>query len=186
MQNLAIVDNIPGTNDTQTCNYLYDDLATARRQERQWLQRRLRHQCGSRTFTYDSFGNITKIGQLTFSPTYSPATNQFTISGANVQYDANGNLLTDNLNTYTWDPNWGNPASVNTTNLIYDALGRMVEQQNAAGIHGVPLQTDGQDGAHERTTLIKAFIALPGGAKAIYNRPVWHIIGTRIGWAARG
>src|SRR5271154_33246 len=97
LQKLAIVDNIPGTADSQTCNYQYDDV-----------QRVSSALCGSiwgQTFTYDSFGNITKSGNSTFAPLYSSTTNQFTISGTNVKYDANGNLLTDNLNCYTWDPN---------------------------------------------------------------------------------
>jgi hypothetical protein len=63
-------------------------------------------------FAYDSFGNITKSGSSLFAPTYS-TTNQFTISGVTVSYDADGNLLTDNLNnTYTWDPNWGSRESL--------------------------------------------------------------------------
>ena len=81
---LAIVDNIPGTSDTQTCSYTYDDA-----------QRLSTSNCGSiwtQTFSYDSFGNITKSGSLTFAPLYSSTTNQFTLSGANVQYDADGNL----------------------------------------------------------------------------------------------
>jgi hypothetical protein len=32
--------------------------------------------------------------------------------------DATGNLLTDNLNSYTWDPNWGNMLTVNTGSTI--------------------------------------------------------------------
>jgi YD repeat-containing protein len=90
---------------------------------------------------YDAFGNISKTGNPggSFLPTYSPATNQFTLTGANVAYDANGNLLTDNLYSYTWDPNFGNPSSVTNQmggndsvyGLVYDALGRMVEQDDS-------------------------------------------------------
>ena len=165
---LAITDNIPGTNDTQTCNYQYDDV-----------QRLSSSLCGSiwqQNFTYDSFGNITKSGSLTFTPNYSSSTtNQFTsIPGVTVKYDANGNLLTDNLNTYTWDPNWGNMLTVNTglatVTATYDALGRMVEN-NAGGTYSEFIY--GPTGAKlakvNGTTLIKAFVALPGGAKAIYN-----------------
>lgn len=71
--------------------------------------------CGtawSQTFTYDAFGNITKSGSGSFAPSYTFSggitTNQFfSIPGVTVSCDKNGNLLTDNLNTYTWDPNWG-------------------------------------------------------------------------------
>jgi RHS repeat-associated protein len=164
---LAIVDNIPGTSDTQTCSYTYDDA-----------QRLSTSNCGSiwaQTFGYDSFGNITKSGSLTFAPLYSSTTNQFTLSGANVQYDADGNLLTDNLNTYTWDPNWGTMLTVTpyggaTVTATYDALGRMVEN-NAGGAYSefVYGPTGVKLAKVNGTTLIKAFVALPGGAKAIYN-----------------
>ena len=130
--------------------------------------------CGtpwSQTFTYDTFGNITKSGSISFVPGYSATTNQFTnIPGVTVSYDANGNLLTDNLNSYTWDA-YGNMATVNTGSAIvtatYDALGRMVEN-NAGGTYTEIIY--GPTGKKLATatglTFIKAFIALPGGAKA--------------------
>jgi RHS repeat-associated protein len=166
LNQLKITDGITGTTDSQTCNYLYDDL-----------QRLSSSNCGAiwtQNFTYDAFGNITKTGNSQFMPGYSPTQNQFTsIPGRNVSYDGDGNLLTDNLNTYTWDV-YGRMSTVNTgsatVTAIYDALGRMVEN-NAGGSYtefiygptGVKLaQVNG-------STLIKAFVALPGGAKAIYN-----------------
>jgi RHS repeat-associated protein len=166
LNQLKITDGITGTTDSQTCNYLYDDL-----------QRLSSSNCGAiwtQNFTYDAFGNIIKTGNSQFIPGYSPTQNQFTsIPGRNVSYDGDGNLLTDNLNTYTWDV-YGRMSTVNTgsatVTAIYDALGRMVEN-NAGGSYtefiygptGVKLaQVNG-------STLIKAFVALPGGAKAIYN-----------------
>jgi len=102
LQKLVVNDLIPATGDSETCNYLYDDL-----------QRLSSSNCGalwSQTFTYDPFGNIKKSGSGGFNPLYSTTQNQFTsipgISGP--YYDMNGNLIKDNLNTYTWDPNWGN------------------------------------------------------------------------------
>ena len=129
--------------------------------------------CGTKwqqLFTFDAFGNITKTGNSTFTPTYSTAKNQFTISGVPVAYDANGNLLTDNLNnTYTWDPNWGNLASINSTNLIYDALGQMVEQQNGTTYTQMLYSQIGKTAIMNGQTLSKAFVALPAGETAIYN-----------------
>jgi YD repeat-containing protein len=129
----------------------------------------------SQTFSYDSFGNIKKSGSVTFTPTYSSATNQFTISGATITYDGDGNLLTDNLdNTYTWDPNWGRMLSVTsgsaTVTNTYDALGRMVEN-NAGGTYTqfVYGPTGTKLAKVNGTTLVKAFVALPGGAKAVYT-----------------
>ena len=166
LNQMKITDSITGTSDSQTCNYLYDDL-----------QRVSSANCGAlwtQNFTYDSFGNITKSGSSAFDPSYSVTQNQFTsIPGVSVSYDGNGNLLTDNLNTYTWDV-YGRMSTVTTgsatVTATYDGLGRMVEN-NAGGAYsefvygptGVKLaQVNG-------TTLIKAFVALPGGAKAIYN-----------------
>ena len=126
-----------------------------------------------------------------FCRTYSPATNQFTLTGANVAYDANGNLLTDNLYSYTWDPNFGNPSSVTNQmggndsvyGLVYDALGRMVEQDDSfreCAIHICITSTPSQGQIVIRPrraklalasaqNLAKAFIQLPGGGAAIYD-----------------
>jgi RHS repeat-associated protein len=171
LQKLAIVDHIPGTVDSQTCNYQYDDL-----------QRISSSLCGSiwaQNFTYDSFGNITKSGSSAFAPSYTfsngAATNQFfSIPGVSVSYDKNGNLLTDNLNSYTWDPNWGNMLAVTTgsttVTATYDALGRMIEN-NAGGTYTefIYAPTGAKVASVHGTTLVKALIALPGGAKAVYN-----------------
>jgi hypothetical protein len=170
LQKLVISDQL-NTFDSQTCAYTYDDLARIGGKDANGYS----VDCGAvwqQLFTYDPFGNVTKTGSSTFQPTYSSTTNQLTISGANVNYDANGNLLTDNLNTYTWDPNWGSLLTVDGTAVTatYDALGSMIET-NAGGSYtefiygptGTKLAT-----ANEQT-LVKAFIALPGGAKAIYN-----------------
>lgn len=173
LSQLKITDSIPGTADSQTCNYLYDDL-----------QRVSSSICGSlwqQTFTYDAFGNIIKAGSGIFNPSYifsnqnNVITNQFySIPGVNVSYDKNGNLLTDNLNTYTWDPNWGTMLTVSTgsatVTAIYDAQGRMVEN-NAGGSYSefVYGPTSAKVAKCNGQTLVKAFVALPGGAKAIYN-----------------
>jgi RHS repeat-associated protein len=155
------VDGISGTSDTQTCNYLYDDA-----------QRVSSANCGtpwSQTFTYDSFGNISKSGTSTFLPVYSSSTNQFaSIPGVNVRYDANGELLTDNLNTYTWNV-YSNPITVNSTSLIYDAFGQMVEQQNGSAYTEILYSPVGKTALMNGQTLSKAFVNLPGGATAIYN-----------------
>jgi RHS repeat-associated protein len=141
------------------------------------LQRISSANCGAiwtQNFAYDTFGNITKTGSSAFIPGYSPTQNQFTsIPGRTVSYDGNGNLLTDNLNTYTWDV-YGHTSTVSTgsttVSATYDGLGRMVEN-NAGGsytefIYG---PTGKKLATASGQTLIKAFVALPAGAKAIYN-----------------
>ena len=119
------------------------------------------------TFTYDPFGNITKTGNSAFQPSYSTAKNQITTTG--VHYDGSGNLLTDNLGiTYTWT-GYGSPASINSTNLIYDAFGRMVEQQTGSAYTQILYSPAGKTAIMNGQTLNKAFVYLPGGETAIYN-----------------
>ncbi len=177
LSKLAITDSIPGTADSQTCTYGYDDI-----------QRVSGVACGSlwvQNFTYDAFGNISKSvpsgdGGLSFLPTYYSTTvannNQFvTLPGATPTYDADGRLLTDNLNTYTWDPNWGTmttvtPSGGSKVTATYDGLGRMVEN-NAGGLYTqfVYGPTGTKLAKCSAQTLVKALIPLPGGGKAIYN-----------------
>ncbi|HTY85592.1 MAG TPA: RHS repeat-associated core domain-containing protein [Silvibacterium sp.] len=174
LQKLVINDQIPGTSDSQTCTYGYDDV-----------QRISNVTCGTfwvQNFTYDAFGNITKNvpqgdGGQAFLPSYwtSPPTNQLlSLPGVSPRYDANGNLLTDNLNAYTWDPNWGNMLTVNTgsatVTALYDALGRMVENNSGGNYSEFIYSPSGAKLAKVNgQALINAFIALPGGGKAIYN-----------------
>jgi RHS repeat-associated protein len=85
-----------------------------------------------------------------------------------VSYDNNGNLLTDNLNTYTWSA-YGNPGSINSIALVYDALGRMVEQQNGSTYTQILYSPVGKTAIMNGLTLTKAFVGLPGGGTAIYK-----------------
>lgn len=164
LASLDIADNIPGTSDSQSCSFSYDDLG-----------RSSGVNCGSawqQTFSYDAFGNIAKSGSLSFQPTYS-TNNYFALSGVNVQYDADGNLLTGNLNSYTWDPNWGTMSSVSTgsttVTVTYDALGRAVEQYNGSTYMQILYSPLGKTALVNGATLINAFAYLPGGGTAVYN-----------------
>ena len=90
--------------------------------------------CGStfaQTFAYDPFGNITKSGSIAWAPGYTASTNRYSLGGTS--YDANGNLLNDGTNTYTWDAE-GKPLTTvggntgnNTWAFLYDAFGNKVE-----------------------------------------------------------
>jgi YD repeat-containing protein len=92
-----------------------------------------------------------------------------------VSYDANGDLLTDNLDsTYSWDPNWGNmlsvtPFSSSQISATYDALGRMVEQHSGSTHQQILFSPAGKTALMNGSSLTKAFIPLPGGGTAIYN-----------------
>jgi hypothetical protein len=101
--------------DNQTCTDTYDDLA-----------RVSGNNCGStwaQTFSFDAFGNVSKSGSISWQPTYnSPANNNPYLTGWNgASYDADGSLLNDTFNTYTWDA-YGNLASANAATITYDAL----------------------------------------------------------------
>ncbi|MGA2300808.1 MAG: RHS repeat-associated core domain-containing protein [Candidatus Acidiferrum sp.] len=161
LQNLNITDALNSA-DTQSCAYVYDDLMRIQSAN-----------CGSvwsQTFSYDAFGNISKSGSMSFQALYSSSTNQITsVGGFNPTYDANGNILTDPAHTYGWD-SAGRPVSIDTVNMTYDALGRMVEQNRSGvytqfvyGPHG------GKFAIMSGQTLQKAFIPLTGGAQAVYN-----------------
>ena len=118
--------------------------------------------------------NINKTGApgISFQPTYSSSTNQFTsipgVSGA--LYDSVGNLLKDGAHTYTWDQNWGNVSGVDSATLTFDAFDRMVEQAAGSGFTQILYGPTGDKLAlMNGTTLKTGFIPLIGGATAVYN-----------------
>jgi RHS repeat-associated protein len=124
----------------------------------------------TQVFGYDPFGNITKTVPSggtgnSFQATYSPSTNHITnIAGFTPTYDANGNVLNDGLNTYTWDAE-GKPASVNGTARINDAFNRAVEAGVAffySADNSATVAFQGQNAAEGR-------YKLPGGIIAIFD-----------------
>ena len=110
---------------------------------------------------------------MSFQASYSTNTNQFSLSGVTVQYDGDGNLLTDNLNSYTWDPNWGTMSSVNTgsttVSATYDAWGQAVEQYNGTSYTQILYSPIGKTALVSGSTLLQAFVSLPGGGTAVYT-----------------
>ncbi len=107
---------------------------------------------------------------ISFQPTYSTSTNRMTsLPGATPTYDANGNLTYDSLHSYTWDAE-NKPITIDSVSLTYDALGRMVEQ-SSSGTTQIVYGPDGSKLAlmNGISTLLKAFVSLPGGATALYG-----------------
>ena len=160
---LAITDQLNPAN-TQACNYTHDDLVRlasvtcTNNTTNVWAQ----------TFGYDPFGNLTKnlvsgYPGTSFTPTYG-STNRITSSPCT--YDANGNTTQDNVHSYTWDAE-GKALSADTISLTYDALGRMVEQNGTTQIVYAP--TGQKFALMTGQTVVKAFVALPGGAQAVYS-----------------
>ena len=154
---LSITDPLNLSNQ-QTCStYNYDALG-----------RLTQVTCGTtwqQTFSYDAFGNITKEGSSNWQPGYNQATNQF-----GTQFDANGNLLDDGVNSYTWDPNWGSPSSIADQALVVDSLGRMVEN-TTKGQEYVYAPGAGSQvfAAMNGQNVVQAQYPLPLGGMAIYN-----------------
>ncbi|MGZ4816749.1 MAG: hypothetical protein ACXVZV_15140, partial [Terriglobales bacterium] len=82
------------------------------------------------TFGVDVFGNLTKNGSQSFTPTYNSATNRINGGGYSAVYDANGNMTNDGMTggatTFSWDSE-GKPYSITksgtTTGVTYDAFG---------------------------------------------------------------
>lgn len=145
-----------------TCTYSHDDLT-----------RIASANCGaawSQTFNYDVFGNISKSGTMSFLPIYSPATNRMTsIGNGTPSYDTNGNVTNDFLHNYTWDAA-NRPVTIDGVGAIYDALGRMVEQVRGSTYSQIVYAPSGRKLAiMQGQTLVKAFVALPAGATAVYT-----------------
>jgi RHS repeat-associated protein len=161
LQSQTITDPI-NSGSTQACGYAYDGqlrITTAN--------------CGvvSQTFSYDQYGNITKAGSFSFQPTYSATTNRWTAIGVvTPTYDANGDLLTDGTSTYTYDAERRMISGPGVTAIVYDALGRMVEQTNGVAHQQMVYTTDQQKLAlMNGQTLVRARLPLPAGAKAVYT-----------------
>jgi RHS repeat-associated protein len=174
LKQLQITDQINSAN-SQTCTYGYDDLT-----------RITGANCGavwSQTFSLDSFGNLKKSGSASFPPTYTgdtgtgvlPSNQYYQISGgsagASNYYDANGNLKNDVTHTYTWDAD-GNMLSTDgtTVTMMYDALDRMIEQTRGASHTEIVYGPYGMKVAlMNGASLVKAFVKLPGGSRAVYG-----------------
>jgi RHS repeat-associated protein len=161
LESLVVTDPFFSGNN-QTCAYTHEDLA-----------RLATANCGtpwSQTFTYDAFGNISKSGTMSFQPTYSYATNHMTMIGSSTPtYDLNGNVTNDFLHTYSWDAT-GKAVTIDSATVVYDALGRMVEQGKSGVFTEIVYTPAGSKFAiMSGTTFQKGFVSLPGGSMAVYN-----------------
>ena len=123
------------------------------------------------------------MGALGMDPYLLPATSRMTNRHSSgppgLSYDANGNLLNDSYHSYTWDAD-DHMASVDSNNVTYDALGRMVENfgsQQFIYLAGGEMPFEVMNGS----AIVLGYVHLPGGGSAIYNssglaqynRPDW-------------
>lgn len=133
----------------------------------------------NQTFSFDAFGNISKSGSSSFQPTYNGANQYQHLPAGTPSYDANGNVLNDGFHSYVWDAD-GRSLQVGTNAemtkpIIYDALGRWVEKTNGAVTTQPVYAPDGSRLAvMSASTLVGAYLHLPGGAVAFYTGNTVH------------
>jgi RHS repeat-associated protein len=88
----------------------------------------------------------------------------------NPTYDNNGNLTYDTVHNLTWDAE-GNMLNVDSTTVqvTYDAFDRAVEQNRSGSYTEIVYAPyGGKLALMNGTTLVKAFVSLPGGPTAVY------------------
>jgi RHS repeat-associated protein len=161
---LAITDTF-NVGDSQTCNFSYDDVA-----------RLISDNCGtvwSQTYDYGvnggEYDNLTQSGSASWNPGYNPNNNQM----LNSTYDANGNLLYDGVNTFTWNlygkmasASSGNNAAVcgsSGTCITYDANGQAVETVTGGTIRQLLYSPVGLTAQMNGQTPMFSHILTPGG-----------------------
>lgn len=175
LKQLAITDGF-FAGGTQTCNNTYNELAQL-----------VSNNCGSvwsQTFTYDPFNNITKSGSSQWMPGYSQTNNRYQNGST---YDANGNLLYDTFNSYTWN-DFNKPLTIVAGNstptcgtsgtcITYDAFDRVVEL-NVSGTFSQIYYGPANKGLMSGTTANQERVPLPG--MGTYNQingafgHIWH------------
>jgi RHS repeat-associated protein len=91
------------------------------------------------------------------------------INGFTPLYDPDGNVLNDNSHTYSWDI-YGRPVTIDSVNLTYDALGRMVEQNRSGAYTQFVYAPTGQKmQIMNGQASTKSIVALPGGGQAVFT-----------------
>ncbi len=157
LQQLAITDTANPA-DTQTCNYLYDDLA-----------RLSSAQCGTpwaQTFSYDVWGNLNQSGSVSSSSQGGTGNH-----APGLSYDNDGNVTNDGFNTYTYSV-YGRPATVPSAGVtgVYDAFSRLVEVQAVSGNTQLVYAPDGFKFAYMNGQTVKKYIApLTAGLRTVYT-----------------
>lgn len=104
---------------------------------------------------------------MSFQPGYSPLTNQMvSLPGSTPTYDLDGNVTYDGANNYGWDAN-GNMVTINSTTSTFDALGRLASQTWPGEIMWLPAGL-GKIFWHGQVADVAVF-NLPGGDQAIIS-----------------
>ncbi len=117
------------------------------------------------TFGFDSFGNIVKSGNVSYSPSYTTANHATSFT-----YDSVGNVTNDAIHTYSYDFQ-GRPVTVDGVQVIYDAFGRVAEVNNGGTVTQILYQPDGSKFAtmHGHANLVNYFVPMAGGMVEVFN-----------------
>lgn len=119
----------------------------------------------SQTFNYDAYGNLTTGGNGQFQPGYN-STNQMM---GPATYDMDGNSTNDEEHTYAWDA-YGRPSTIDAVSITYDALGRMVEQNNGGTYTEVQYSPTGfMMYLLHGMSLVKAWVPMPAGTAEVFT-----------------
>jgi RHS repeat-associated protein len=128
---------------------------------------------GSLSYSYDTLGRKTQIGG-SFARTGLPgaigstsydAANELTNwNGTLLSYDANGNMLSDGSNTFTWNAR-NQVATLNNISLQYDAFGRRTKN----GV-GTSFLYNGANAVQELSGSTVTANLLAGGVDQVFTR----------------
>ena len=128
---------------------------------------------GNLSYAYDQLGRRTQVGG-TFARTGLPgAVSSATYDGANelthwsgiaLSYDANGSMLSDGSNNFTWNAR-GQVASLNNVSLQYDAFGRRIRN-----LAGTSFLYDGDNAIQELSATTVTANLLSGGIDEVFSR----------------
>jgi len=128
---------------------------------------------GNLSYTYDPLGRKLQMGgsfartampAVVSSAAYDAANELTNWQGTALNYDPNGNLLSDGTNSFTWNGR-NQLATVNGVSLQYDALGRRVK--NAAG---TSFFYNGANIAQESVNSSISSNVVSGGMDEIFSR----------------
>ena len=134
---------------------------------------------GNLTYEYDAVGRRAKVGG-TYARTNLPqpfassthnARNQLTQRGSQTfTYDANGNLLSDGVRTYTWNPRdqLASTSGAGSASFQYDAFGRRVGK--TVGGSSVNYLYDGRNIVQELAGATPSANLLTGGVDEVFSR----------------
>ena len=167
LASLDITDNLNSA-DSQNCSFSYDDLGRLGSDTGN-----AGVNCGSnwaQDYNFDSFGNITTSGSLSFQPS-SYSNNQiqgWSLNGQSVTYNSDGDLTQDPFHTFSWYAS-NELQAVDSVSLIRDALGRVVEIDGSSNQEVLYAPFGGKIALMSGSSLNTAWIPLADGAEAVYN-----------------